>query len=251
MNNYLLKKNLPVAIVTGANGGIGFSVVKALLSKNYIVFACTKSKTNNLDNLFKSNIDNFKQKLFVNKFDINDTSVCKQFIQDIYKKFRRIDILINSAGLPHGGLFLLTKNSEMVDLFHTNFFSLLSFTQIVARIMARKKTGHIINISSSTAFRADSGTIAYGSAKAALNYATKVLSKELGPQGIRVNAVAPGVTKTLMLDDMDPNAIIDQVNASSLKKIAEPSEIASVIMFLCSDESSHITGQIIKVDGGQ
>ena len=251
MNDPSLKKDLPVAIVTGAGRGIGFSVVKTLLLKNYIVFACTRSKTNNLDKLLNSKGNNYKQRLFVSKLDINDTSNCKKFTQDVYKKFKRIDILINSAGLPHGGLFLLTKNSEIVDLFHTNFFSLLSFTQVVARVMGRKKTGHIINISSSTAFRADSGTIAYGSAKAALNYATKVLSKELATQGIRVNAVAPGVTKTSMLEDMDPNAIIEQVNASSLKKIAEPSQIASVIMFLCSDESSHITGQIIRVDGGQ
>ena len=117
--------------------------------------------------------------------------------------------------------------------------------------MGRSRKGSIINLSSSTSFTADTGTIAYGSAKAALNYATKVLSKELANQGIRVNAVAPGVTDTSMLKEMDPKAINDQLKSSSLKQLATPKQIASVIMFLCSEESSHITGQIIRIDGGQ
>ena len=139
----------------------------------------------------------------------------------------------------------------MKNVFQTNYFSLLTFTQFVARIMGRNKKGSIVNISSATSFSADAGTLAYGSAKAALNFATKVLSKELASQGIRVNAVAPGITDTEMLKKMDSNSINKELDLSSLKKIATPEEIASVIMFLCSEESSHITGQIIKVDGGK
>tara|TARA_Y100000589_G_C27098715_1_gene607096 strand:- start:395 stop:1150 length:756 start_codon:yes stop_codon:yes gene_type:complete len=243
--------DLPIAIVTGGGSGIGFSVVKKLLKRNFVVYACTGSNTKNLENLrndFKSDINN---KLIVKRFNINDTEFSKQFIQDIYKQFKRIDILINSAGIPHGNLFLLTKSSDMKNVFQTNYFSLLTFTQFVARIMGRNKKGSIVNISSATSFSADAGTLAYGSAKAALNFATKVLSKELASQGIRVNAVAPGITDTEMLKKMDSNSINQELDLSSLKKIATPEEIASVIMFLCSEESSHITGQIIKVDGGK
>ena len=243
--------DLPIAIVTGGGSGIGLSVVKKLLKKNFVVYACTGSNTKNLDNLtndFGSDINN---KLIVKKFNINDTEFSKQLIQNIYKQFKRIDVLINSAGIPHGSLFLLTKSSDMRNVFETNYFSLLTFTQLVARIMGRNKKGSIVNISSATSFSADAGTLAYGSAKAALNFATKVLSKELASQGIRVNAVAPGITDTAMLKKMDSNSINQELELSSIKKIATPEEIASVIMFLCSEESSHITGQIIKVDGGK
>ena len=139
----------------------------------------------------------------------------------------------------------------MKNVFETNYFSLLTFTQFVARIMGRNKKGSIVNISSATSFSADAGTLAYGSSKAALNFATKVLSKELASQGIRVNAVAPGITDTAMLKKMDSNSINQELELSAIKKIATPEEVASVIMFLCSEESSHITGQIIKVDGGK
>ena len=159
--------------------------------------------------------------------------------------------MVNSAGVPYGNLFALTKDADMENVFQTNYFSLLNFTQLISRVMGKNKKGSIINISSSTSFNADIGTLAYGSSKVALNYATEVLSKELASQGIRVNAVAPGITDTAMLKKMDLKAIDEQLKASSLKKIANPDQIASVIMFLCSQESSHITGQIIKVDGGQ
>ena len=243
--------DFPIAIVTGGGSGIGLSVVKKLLKKNFVVHACTGSNTKNLDNLTNDFEIDISNKLIVKKFNINDTEFSKQVIQDIYKQFKRIDVLINSAGVPYGNLFLLTKSSDMKNVFETNYFSLLNFTQFVARIMGRNKKGSIVNISSATSFSADAGTLAYGSAKAALNFATKVLSKELASQGIRVNAVAPGITDTAMLKKMDSNSINQELELSSIKKIATPEEIASVIMFLCSEESSHITGQIIKVDGGK
>ena len=243
--------DLPIAIVTGGGSGIGLSVVKKLLKKNFVVYACTGSNTKNLDNLTNDFEIDISNKLIVKKFNINDTDFSKQVIQDIYKQFKRIDVLINSAGVPYGNLFLLTKSSDMKNVFETNYFSLLTFTQFVARIMGRNKKGSIVNISSATSFSADAGTLAYGSSKAALNFATKVLSKELASQGIRVNAVAPGITDTAMLKKMDSNSINQELELSAIKKIATPEEIASVIMFLCSEESSHITGQIIKVDGGK
>ena len=117
--------------------------------------------------------------------------------------------------------------------------------------MSRNKKGSIVNISSITSFQNESGTLAYGSSKSALNYATKIIAKELGAFGINVNAVAPGVTNTPMLEKMNSESIKKQISLSSNKKIAEPQDIASVIYFLCSEESKHITGQIINVDGGQ
>lgn len=251
MINKVITTESPVALVTGAGSGIGLAVVEKLLSQKYIVYACTGSKTDHLKKLRNTLEEGNKKSFYIKKFDINDSQLTTQIVQEIYKTSKRIDVLVNSAGIPYGNLFLLTKSSEMKEVFEINFFSLLSFTQLISRVMSRNKRGSIVNISSATSFRADAGTLAYGSAKAALNYATKVLAKELASQGVRVNAVAPGVTNTAMLERMDPNAIKEQLESSSLKKIASPCQIASVIMFLCSMESSHITGQIIRVDGGQ
>ena len=251
MSNELSNNKFKIAVVTGAGSGIGLSIVLKLLKNGYVVYACTGSRTKELEKLFDSSKQTLQERFFIKKFDINDYSFTKELTQEIFKKFKRIDILINSAGIPYGNLFQLTKTADLVDVFQTNYFSLLAFTQLISRIMGRNKKGSIVNISSSTAFRADSGTLAYGSAKAALNYATKVLSKELAIQGIRVNAVAPGVTETSMLKKMDINEINKEIESSSLKKVASPEQVASVVLFLCSEDSSHITGQIIKVDGGQ
>lgn len=251
MTDLRSQPTLPVAVITGAGGGIGVSIVKKFLERDYFVVACTRSNSLHLEELSNKGLKDSTSRLIIEKFDINDLSASKEIVQKVFQEFKRVDVLVNCAALPLGQLFLLSKPSDLYEVFQTNFFSLLSFTQVISRIMGRKKKGSIINISSVTAFRADPGTLAYGSSKAALNYATRVLSKELAAQGIRVNAVAPGVTDTAMLKQMDASAINDQLASSSLKKIAMPSEIASVVMFLCSEESSHITGQIIKVDGGQ
>ena len=172
-------------------------------------------------------------------------------ITNIYKKYKRIDALINCAGIAHGGLFSITKINDIKDVFEINFFSQISIIQLVSRLMSRNKKGSIVNVSSITSFQNESGTLAYGSSKSALNFATKILAKELGAFGIKVNAVAPGVTNTPMLEKMNPESIKKQISLSSNKKIAEPQDIASVIYFLCSDESNHLTGQIINIDGGQ
>ena len=250
MSKELSNNKFKIAVVTGAGSGIGLSIVLKLLKNGHVVYACTGSRTKELEKLFDSSKQPLQERFFIKKFDINDYSFTKELAQEIFRKFKRIDILINSAGIPYGNLFQLTKTADLADVFQTNYFSLLAFTQLISRIMGRNKKGSIVNISSSTAFRADSGTLAYGSAKAALNYATKVLSKELASQGIRVNAVAPGVTETSMLKKMDIDKINEQIESSSLKKVASPEQIASVVLFLCSEDSSHITGQIIRVDGG-
>ncbi len=239
-----------VVIVTGAGSGIGLAVVKKLVKENFVI-ACTRSNTKMLEGLLKNIPLSIKENLSINTFEIENSDYLKVFINKIYKEYKRIDVLINCAAASHGGLFNLTKIEEIKSIFETNFFSQLELSQLVSRFMIRKKNGCIINVSSISSFKNDSGNIAYGSSKSALNYATKIMAKELGNYGINVNAVAPGVTNTPMLSKMDKFSIDDQIKRSSNKKIGEPEQIASLIQFLCSKDSSHITGQIIKIDGGQ
>jgi len=247
MNQNNKFKNQKISIITGANGGIGLSVVRKFLDSDYFVIACFNNKSDELKGLSKEK----DYPLIIKKVDINNYKETSDFISKIYQNFKKIDVLVNSAGIPHGGLLSLTKIDEIKKIFETNFFSQIHLIQLVSRVMRKNKNGYIVNISSASSFQNELGNIAYGSSKAALNYATKILAKELGGYGINVNCVAPGVTNTNMLKKMGEKAIKLQLLNSSNNKIAEPYEIASLVYFLCSDKASHITGQTIKIDGGQ
>ena len=239
--------NQKVSIVTGANGGIGLSIVKKFLKSGYFVIGCIKDKSDQLEAF----INKGDYPIIIEKVDISNYKKTNDFIREIYANFKRIDILVNSAGIPHGGLLSLTKIDEIKRIFETNFFAQIHLIQLVSRFMRKNKNGYIINISSTSSFQNEAGNIAYGSSKAALNYATKIIAKELGVYGINVNCIAPGVTNTNMLKKMDEKAIQKQLLKSSNNKMAEPHEIADLVNFLCSKNSSHITGQTIKIDGGQ
>lgn len=240
-------KNQKVSIVTGANGGIGLSIVKKFLESGYFVIGCINNKSDQLEAF----INKGDYPIIVEKIDISNYKETSDFISKIYASFKRIDILVNSAGVPHGGLLSLTKIDEIKRIFETNFFAQIHLIQLVSRLMRKNKDGYIVNISSTSSFQNEPGNIAYGTSKAALNYATKIIAKELGGYGINVNCVAPGVTNTSMLKKMDEKAIQKQLLKSSNNKMAEPHEIADLVNFLCSKNSSHITGQTITIDGGQ
>ena len=157
---------------------------------------------------------------------------------------------VTNAGVASGALFQMTPISELRKIFEINFFSQIAFSQGIAKIMIRNKSGSIINLSSTAAFIADPGTLAYGSSKSAFARATQSMANELGIFNIRVNAIAPGVTKTDMSEQMSHEAIEKLINSSALKRAAEPKDIANVALFLASELSSFITGQVIRADGG-
>jgi 3-oxoacyl-[acyl-carrier protein] reductase len=159
-------------------------------------------------------------------------------------------VLVNNAGVAHGGLFQMTSMDTIRQVFEVNFFSVLQLTQSVVRLMQKKKSGSIINMASVAGIDLQSGNIAYGVSKAALIAATKTLAAELGSSGIRVNAIAPGLTDTDMADSMEKEARQNMIAKTSLKRLALPTEIANVAVFLASDMSSFITGSVLCADGG-
>ena len=144
----------------------------------------------------------------------------------------------------------MTTLAEIRKVFDVNFFGQLLLTQGIARKMTRQKYGSIINIASTAAMIADTGTLAYGTSKAALIRATQSLATELGTFDIRVNGIAPGVTRTDMSEQMNEAARKSLINRAALKRSAEPQDIANTALFLASDLSSFVTGQVIRVDGG-
>jgi len=163
---------------------------------------------------------------------------------------KKLDILVNNAGMASGELFQMMPLNELRRAFEVNFFGQVSVAQRLTRFLSGSESGSIINIASTAADIADPGTLAYGSTKAALIRATRSMAVELGPLGIRVNAISPGITKTDMFDEMDSRARDRLIGTAALGRAAEPQEIADVALFFASGLSKFVTGQVLRVDGG-
>ena len=163
----------------------------------------------------------------------------------------KIEVIVNNAGINQVSLFQMTSINKIKEIFDVNFFAHLKLTQRLMKILIKNKKGSIINISSNAADECDAGRSAYASSKSALIAFTKVLSKELGSFNIRVNAIAPGLTNTDMMGKDVSKKILDTaINRIALKRVAEPEEISNVALFLASDLSSYVSGEVIFVTGG-
>ena len=171
-------------------------------------------------------------------FDLSDKEQLKLAIKAIMSDKKDVDILVNNAGITYNALFQMSTIDKITEVFEINFISQFIFTQYVVKLMLKKKSGSIINISSSAAIDGNSGRSVYGASKAALLCATKSLAAELGDQGIRANVIAPGITKTEMLSSMTDEVINETIMNTDLKRAGEPSDIASAVLFLASDLSS-------------
>jgi 3-oxoacyl-[acyl-carrier protein] reductase len=246
----MLLKN-KTAVVTGCNRGIGKKILEVFSANGATIFACVR----NITEEFKTSLNDIKKKfnneIIPIQFDLNDENQIKEAANNVLSSNPSIDILVNNAATIHTALFQMTSIKKLKEVFETNFFSQTIFTQYILKSMIKKKAGSILYISSSSALDGNEGRSAYSSAKAAMIAQAKVLSREVGMYNIRVNAVAPGLTDTDMMRQSTPKEIINEVIPRiSLKRIANPEEIANVAVLLSSDLSSYITGQVIRVDGG-
>ena len=239
------------AVVTGCNKGIGKKILEVFSANGATVFACVR----NIDEEFKSFLNELKQK-FNNKiipiqFDLSDEKKIKEAANSILTSNKSIDILVNNAATIHTSIFQMTPVKKLKELFEVNFFSQTIFTQYILKSMIKNKRGSIVYISSSSALDGNEGRSAYSSAKSALITQSKVLSRELGVHNIRVNTIAPGLTDTDMMKENHREEIVSEmVSRISLRRIANPEEIANVVLLLSSDLTSYITGQVIRADGG-
>lgn len=239
------------ALITGANRGIGFSILKRIAENGANIIACARKQ----DDLFEKEISNISKKFNIKikpiYFDLSNENEIEQGSKKIISLNWIIDIIVNNAGINHVALFQMTSIKKMREIFNINFFSQILLTQKLLNIMIKNKKGSIINISSNAAVECDAGRSGYSSSKAALIAWTKVLSKELGNFNIRVNAVSPGLTNTdMMKKDLSRKVIEDAIKRVPLKRAADPDEIAKVVLFLASDLSSYVNGEVISVTGG-
>ena len=245
----MLLKN-KCAVVTGCNRGIGKSVLETFASNGADVWACVRSESEDFLLLINDLENKYKVSIKPVYFDLSDIDSVKQGIKTIASEKRPIDILVNNAGYISTSLFQMTPLSQVKEMFDINFFSMFQFTQGIVKSMV-KNGGSVVNISSSAAIEGNEGRVSYASSKSAVITFGQVISRELGRNNIRVNTIAPGLTETDMMKGSTPDDVLEQtLDRVSLNRIAKPKEIANVVLFLASDLSSYMTGQVLRVDGG-
>jgi 3-oxoacyl-[acyl-carrier protein] reductase len=247
----MLLKN-KTAVITGCNRGIGKKLLEIFALNGANIFACARTIDDKFKKFCKDLESNKKTKITPICIDLENEESIKKAAGEITNQAVTIDILINNAATIQTALFQMTTQKDLKKIFQVNVFSQVLFTQYILKLMVRnKKGGSIVFVSSTAGLDGNQGRNAYASSKAALISQSKVLSKELGAKNIRVNSIAPGITETEMLKKNTSENLIKQIEEnSSLKRIASPKEIANTILFLSSDLSSYITGQVIRVDGG-
>lgn len=238
-------------IITGSNRGIGKAMVETFAASGANIWACARKLTPEHESWLKETAE--KNNVFIKSvyFELTDKDAINNGIKSVIDDGLPIDVLVNNAGISTVGLLSMSKVEDIEDIFAVNYFAMLRIIQRVSKRMARQKKGVIINMASLAGIEPQAGKIAYGSSKAAIILMTQCLAKELGPLGIRVNAIAPGPIETEMIHQYSDDLLKKLASESSLKRLGKPEEIARVALFLASDNASYINGEIIKVDGGR
>lgn len=239
--------NDKIAIITGGTRGIGLETVRTF-AKNGAKTILFGSRQETVD---KAIAKLQEEGLEVDGYcpNLNNYSEIEQTIAEILKKYGRIDILVNNAGMSADKPIENTPPEEIDKVIDLNLRAVLYLTKAVVPAMKQQKSGVILNTSSMVSIYGQPAGVAYPATKFAINGLTKSLARELAPAGIRVNAVAPGVTNTDMVAALPPEMIEPLVKTIPLGRIGEPVDIANAFLFLASDLASYITGTILQVDG--
>jgi 3-oxoacyl-[acyl-carrier protein] reductase len=230
-----------VAFVTGATRGIGRSIAVLFAEQGATVYATGRDE-GSLDELHSD-------KIVPLYFDVTDTQALKTAVLRVKKEQGRIDCLVNNAGIMENARIGMVTTELMHKVFDVNVFAAIELLQLAARIMMRQGSGTIINFTSIVGVNGSAGQIVYSASKGAIIAATKAAAKELAPSNIRVNAVAPGMIDTDMFRSVGEQRATELVEQIGMHRFGTPTEVAQTCLFLASDLSEYLTGQIIGVDG--
>ncbi|WP_195970134.1 3-oxoacyl-[acyl-carrier-protein] reductase [Clostridium thermobutyricum] len=237
------------AIVTGATRGIGREIAKKLAALGVNILINYRSNDKEAEEL-KIELENMGVTALVYKCDISDFDGVQDMINFAKEYFNKIDIMINNAGITKDTLVLRMKKEDFNSVIDVNLKGVFNCIKGITPIMVRQREGNIINLSSVVGIVGNAGQVNYSASKAGVIGMTKSLAKELGGRGIRVNAVAPGFIETDMTYALGDKFKDEAKKSIPLKRLGEAKDVANLVAFLASEESSYITGQVINVDGG-
>lgn len=238
-----------VALVTGASRGLGKAIAVRLAEEGAQVVVNYAKNAEKAEEVVKT-IQSAGGTALAMQADVACLEEVEKMVDTIYEKFGRIDILVNNAGVNRDGLLISMEQEDWDTVISTNLGGLFNCTKAVAKYMMVQKSGRIINISSIAGERGGRGQSNYAASKGGVNAFTRSVAMELALKRITVNAVAPGVVETEMSSTVIRRAKDHILNSIALKRLGHPEELAKVVAFLASDDSSYITGEIIRVDGG-
>ena len=236
-------------IVTGATRGIGKEIALTLAQNGANIAMNYRNLNSEVEDLINE-IKSFGVDVLAIKCDVSITDEVDNFVKEVKSHYNTIDILVNNAGITKDGLILRMKEEDFDDVLDVNLKGTFNTSKAVSSIMVRQKYGKIINISSVVGISGNAGQCNYAASKAGVIGFSKSVARELASRNINVNVVAPGYINTDMTKNLPDKVKEEIIKSIPMKKIGDPKEVANLVLFLSSNLSDYITGQVINVDGG-
>ena len=236
-------------LITGGSRGIGKSIVEVLFNSGANV-GFTFSSSQSAANEIAKNLNSSSQKCIAYKSDASKLDQCENLVESFLNDFETIDVLINNAGITKDNLLMRMGEDDFDKVMEVNLKSVFNMTKACQRVFLKNRKGSIINMSSVVGVKGNAGQSNYAASKAGIIGFSKSIAQELGSRSIRCNVIAPGFIKTEMTDNLSDSIIESWTENITLKRPGESNDVANLCLFLASDLSSYITGQVINVDGG-
>ena len=240
-----------IAVITGANRGIGLATAKVFARNDAEIFACARKPSPEFEAELESIKSDSAGKINPVYFDLTDEGAVKSAVKNIGKTAGKIDILVNNAGVSIERVMGMTTLDFVRKTMDVNYLAMVQMSQLVSRYMMAQKSGSIVNVGSVAGMTPEVGGLAYGSSKAAVIFSTRTMALELSDFNIRVNSVSPGFIDTDMWAKRSAEIKSKIAGETLLKRQGTPEEAANAILFFASDLSSFITGQNLVIDGGR
>ena len=238
------------AIVTGGSVGIGAAIALTLAECGASVALNYRKHREEAEAVLEKIVQSGRKGLLV-QADISNFDDAAKMVSEVTGTFGRVDILVNNAGINHDGVIWKMTEDQWDNVLNVNLKGYFNYIRAVAPLFREQQSGKIVNITSINGIRGKFGQSNYSASKAGIIGLTKTVARELGKYNVNVNAVAPGLIETDMMKNADESVRVAALEEIVMKRIGQPEDIANVVAFLCSDLARHITGEVIKVDGGQ
>lgn len=234
-----------IVLITGGSRGIGEAIVRKCVEEGAKVAFTYQSSAAKAESL----VSEFGSQAKAYQSDAADYGACEELIKNVVADYERIDVLINNAGITKDTLMLRMSEQQWDDVIHVNLKSVFNLTKHAMRTMLKQRSGSIINMSSVVGVFGNAGQANYAASKAGIIGFTKSIAKEVGSRGIRCNAIAPGFIATDMTDELPAEVKQAYIDSIPLKRLGEAEDVANACVYLGSDMSTYVSGQVLSVCG--